>query len=149
MDPTDPEHWFKFWISALYLRDQRFKYESVNSVQAGEHAVREGSAGGGVPRLSPPLLLPLLREHHGRREGGKTGFFEILFPNMLFGFAADVKKYYGITQYLVLRIRIRDPVIFYPWIRDPGWKKSGSGIRDEHPRSFFRELRNSFRAKNT
>jgi hypothetical protein len=28
-------------------------------------------------------------------------------------------------------------------------KKSGSGILDEHPRSFFRELRNSFRAKNT
>jgi hypothetical protein len=27
---------------------------------------------------------------------------------------------------------------------DPGWEKSGSGIRDEHPRSFFRELRNNF-----
>jgi hypothetical protein len=28
-------------------------------------------------------------------------------------------------------------------------KKSGSGIRDEHPKSFSRELRNSFRVKNT
>jgi hypothetical protein len=34
----------------------------------------------------------------------------------------------------VLRIRIRDPVLLAP----------GSGIRDEHPRSFFLELRNSF-----
>jgi hypothetical protein len=23
--------------------------------------------------------------------------------------------------FTVLRIRIRDPVLFYPWIRDPGW----------------------------
>jgi hypothetical protein len=33
-----------------------------------------------------------------------------------------------------------------PWIRDPGWGKksgSGSGIQNEHPRSFFRELRNN------
>ncbi len=44
----------------------------MNPLQAGEHAVREGGAGGGVPRLAPPLLLPLLREHHGRREGGKA-----------------------------------------------------------------------------
>ncbi len=37
----------------------------------------------------------------------------------------------------VLRIRIRDPVLF--WSLYPGWgKKSGSRIRDEHPRSFFR-----------
>ncbi len=28
-----------------------------------------------------------------------------------------------------------------PWIRDPEWKKIR--IRDEHPRSFFRELRDS------
>jgi hypothetical protein len=37
--------------------------------------------------------------------------------------------------------------LFDPWIRDPGWvKKSrfGSGIRDEHPESYFRELRNHF-----
>jgi hypothetical protein len=43
----------------------------------------------------------------------------------------------------VLRIRIRDPVPFRPL--DPGF---GMGkkfrIRDEEPRSFFRELRNHF-----
>jgi hypothetical protein len=27
---------------------------------------------------------------------------------------------------------------------DPGWEKSGSGIRDEHPKSFFRELQKHF-----
>jgi hypothetical protein len=32
---------------------------------------------------------------------------------------------------------------------DPGWKKIRIRIRDEHPRSIFRELRNSFRVKNT
>jgi hypothetical protein len=46
-------------------------------------------------------------------------------------------------------LRIRDPVLFDPWIRDtvPGsrtGKKSVSRIGDEHPSSFFRELRNSF-----
>jgi hypothetical protein len=33
-------------------------------------------------------------------------------------------------------------VLFYPWIRD-----GKNLIRDEHPRSFFRELRNSFWVK--
>jgi hypothetical protein len=33
---------------------------------------------------------------------------------------------------------------FGPWIRDPGWKKIR--IRDEHPRLFFRELRNSLKS---
>jgi hypothetical protein len=41
---------------------------------------------------------------------------------------------------------------FDPWIRDQDsgsgmGKKSGSGIRDEHLRLFFRKLRNSFRVK--
>jgi hypothetical protein len=58
----------------------------------------------------------------------------------------------------VLRIRIRDPVLFHSWFRDPVlfWplvpgsgfgiqdgKKFGSRILDVHPRLFFRELRNS------
>ncbi len=34
-----------------------------------------------------------------------------------------------------MRIRIRDPESFWPWIRDPGWKKFGSRIRDKHPGS--------------
>jgi hypothetical protein len=39
--------------------------------------------------------------------------------------------------------------LFEHWIRDPGWVKksgsgSGSGIRDEHPGLYFRELRNNF-----
>jgi hypothetical protein len=43
----------------------------------------------------------------------------------------------------VLRIRIRDPVLFFdPWIRDG--KKSGSRVRDEDPGSYFRELRDNF-----
>jgi hypothetical protein len=50
------------------------------------------------------------------------------------------------VQYLysVLRIRIRDPVFFDPWILDPypgfGMEPipdSGIGIRDEHRRTFF------------
>jgi hypothetical protein len=43
------------------------------------------------------------------------------------------------TDAAVLRIRIRDPMLFDPWIRDPdqGWKKSGSGmnIPDHFPRA--------------
>ncbi len=89
------------------------------SVQAGEHTVREGSAGGGVPRLSPPLLLPLLREHHGRREGGNAVFMLSFFVICCLGSPADVKKYYN--RYTVPRVA--NPVLFTPWIRDPGWKK--------------------------
>jgi hypothetical protein len=51
------------------------------------------------------------------------------------------------TRYSVLRIRIRG--LFDPWIRIPGSgmgrkSASGSGIRDEQPRSYFLELRNHF-----
>ncbi len=49
----------------------------------------------------------------------------------------------------VLRIRIRDPVPFWPM--DPGsgmgkttWSRSRIRIRDEHSESYFRELRNNF-----
>jgi hypothetical protein len=42
----------------------------------------------------------------------------------------------------VLRIQIRDPVPFYPCIRDEN--KIKIRIRDEHPGSYFRELRNNF-----
>jgi hypothetical protein len=35
---------------------------------------------------------------------------------------------------------------FDPWIRDPGWLKKIK-IRDDHPRSYFRELRNNFWVK--
>jgi hypothetical protein len=49
----------------------------------------------------------------------------------------SLKDYLNFYQVLVLTVLwIRDPVLFDPWIRD--LKKSGSGIRDEHPRSFFR-----------
>ncbi len=42
-------------------------------------------------------------------------------------------------------LRIRDPELFVLfWSPDPGWKKSGSGIWDEHPRSYFLELGNNF-----
>ncbi len=40
---------------------------------------------------------------------------------------------------------LRNPgsgAFFYHWIRDPGWGKIRIG--DERPKTFFRELRNSF-----
>ncbi len=40
----------------------------------------------------------------------------------------------------MLRIRIRDSVLFWPYIRDPDGKNSGSGIRYEQPGLYFREL---------
>ncbi len=43
----------------------------------------------------------------------------------------------------VLRIRSGIRCFFDAWILDRGWKKSGSGIRDEHPGSYFQELRNN------
>ncbi len=44
----------------------------------------------------------------------------------------------------MLRIRVRDLVLFDSWIRDPGWMKNKdpdpvSGIRDEHPGSYKSE----------
>jgi hypothetical protein len=45
----------------------------------------------------------------------------------------------------VFRIRIRDPVLFWPWIRD--WKKSGSGMKMSN--HFPESLEIVFRAKNT
>ncbi len=47
----------------------------------------------------------------------------------------------------MLRIRIRDPVPFDPWIRDPGWVKIKIRIRDEHPGSYFREFKTNFWVK--
>jgi hypothetical protein len=46
----------------------------------------------------------------------------------------------------MLRIRIWDPVrcLFDPWICDPEWVKIKIRIRDEHPGTYFRELRNNF-----
>ncbi len=49
----------------------------------------------------------------------------------------------------MLRIRIRDPVPFWPLYPDPGSGMGiksgcGSGIRDEQPWSYFLELRNHF-----
>jgi hypothetical protein len=54
-----------------------------------------------------------------------------------------------LTFKAVLRIRIRDPAsgircLFDPWIRDGRKSASGSGIRDEHPGSYFLELGNHF-----
>ncbi len=36
---------------------------------------------------------------------------------------------------------------FDPWIRNPGWKKPTSGIRDEHPGTYILELSISFWVK--
>jgi hypothetical protein len=33
--------------------------------------------------------------------------------------------------------------LFDPWIRDPGWLKIKIRIKDDHPGSYFRELRNN------
>jgi hypothetical protein len=44
--------------------------------------------------------------------------------------------------YLPSVFRILYPVLFDPGIRVG--KKTGSGMNNEHPRSFFQELRNSF-----
>ncbi len=34
---------------------------------------------------------------------------------------------------LVWKIRIRDPLLFDPWVRNLVWRKSGSGIWNKHP----------------
>jgi hypothetical protein len=57
------------------------------------------------------------------------------------------KDVFIFSCFAVLRIRIRDPVPFLPL--DPGSgmgreSASGSGIRDEQPRSYCLELRNYF-----
>ncbi len=46
-----------------------------------------------------------------------------------------------------MRIRIRDPVLFDPWIWDPGWVKSQDpdpGSEMNNQERYFLELRNHF-----
>jgi hypothetical protein len=45
-------------------------------------------------------------------------------------------------SYVYRNMSVADPIFFYPWIRDTGWKKIR--IRDEHPGSYFRGLRTIF-----
>jgi hypothetical protein len=52
---------------------------------------------------------------------------------------------FKISSQPVLRIRIRDPVPFWPWIRDG--QKVNIRIRDEHPGSYYRELGSNFWVK--
>jgi hypothetical protein len=52
-----------------------------------------------------------------------------------------------VSYFTVLRIRIRDPVPFDPWIRDPGWVESqhpdpGSGMNN--PDHIFQSLETIF-----
>jgi hypothetical protein len=51
----------------------------------------------------------------------------------------NITEFVIVMQTTVLRIRIRDPVLFNLWIRVPdpgfGWKKIQ--IRDEYPGSYF------------
>jgi hypothetical protein len=44
----------------------------------------------------------------------------------------------------VLQIRIRDAVLFDPWIRASRWEKIQIRIQDMHPGSHFRELSKKF-----
>jgi hypothetical protein len=40
----------------------------------------------------------------------------------------SLKQYFGLKNlYSFMRIRIRDPESFLPWIGDTGWKEFGSG----------------------
>jgi hypothetical protein len=81
------------------------------------------------------------------RQAGLRGGVQIQENPRIFSF-----KWWGGKGFFVavLRIRIRDPgCLFDPWIRDSGsgmGKKTGSGtgIRDDQPGSYFRELRNQF-----
>jgi hypothetical protein len=81
-------------------------------------------------------------------EGGIPGPPPPLAVRLTAPFRHPVKRrcLYG-SSGAVLRIRIRDPVPFWPL--DPGYgmgrkSASGSGIRDEQTRSYFLELRNHF-----
>jgi hypothetical protein len=47
----------------------------------------------------------------------------------------------------VLWIRIRDPVLCEPWIRDPGWVKNHEPDPGSGPGSYFESLKNIFLVK--
>jgi hypothetical protein len=54
-----------------------------------------------------------------------------------------------LTHFIFRSVADPDPgsgigCLFDPWIRDGRKSASGSGIRDEHPGSYFLELRNNF-----
>ncbi len=50
------------------------------------------------------------------------------------------RKYRSNTQQQCCGSGSGTPCLFDPWIWDPGWVKNRIRIRDEHPRSYFREL---------
>ncbi len=83
-------------------------------------------------------------------EGYGSGFNESRSATWLFASCYEniPRRTHNMVKYAVLWIRNTEYGIrcfFDPRIRDPdpGWKKVLIRIRDEHPRLFFRELRNS------
>ncbi len=95
-------------------------------------------------QLQPSLqCLPFrLRSHAaGLQSFRDSNIFKRLRPEIMYHSTLS-----RITKWIVLRIR--DPVIFYPWTRDPypgsGMEKSGSGVNKKHLGSYFRELSNNF-----
>ncbi len=76
-----------------------------------------------------------------QHSGGGGGFW-LQLPDLQLS-QTQVDNYMLSPADLSSVLWIRDPVPFLT-PGDPGWKKSRSGIRNEHPRSFIRELRNSF-----
>jgi hypothetical protein len=93
----------------------------------------------------PAPLLLLLRPAHQLQVGGHRP-------------AAVLTHYNNNNDNAVLRIRIRDPCLFDPWIRDPGWvknqdpgsgmgKKSGSGSWMNNPDQISESLETIFGVK--
>jgi hypothetical protein len=84
-----------------------------------------------VPDLDPALFVTVFQETN------KRSFLPTFLSLLLTGSVADPDPGSGIWCF------------FDPLIRNPRWKKSGSGIRDEYPGSYFRELGNIVLVKNT
>jgi hypothetical protein len=86
-----------------------------------------------VPSRLPIIFKPSSCNHQRVQHTVHTYFLFLTF--------LCLEKGVRVQYQPVLRIRIRNPVPFDPWIRDPGWvKKIKIRIRDEHPGSYFQEL---------
>ncbi len=83
-------------------------------------------------RIQDPVLFWPLDPGSGS-EMGKIQSRDPGLKSQIF-FSRTLHQFFGL-QILKFFDADPDPWSFQPWIRDPGWKKTGSGIRDKPPGS--------------
>jgi hypothetical protein len=101
------------WAAVLRIRIRDPGLGAFLTPGSGILDGRKSASGSGIRDEQPGSYFLELRNH----------FFAF--------FGVKILKFFEDPGSGMETVRIRDP----PGIRDPGWKKVGSGIRDKHPGS--------------